>query len=268
MAKRKNPSIADLYNRALALEKSGEIDAAAEAYRALLAADPSDRGGAAVRLAAMGRGAAPTRASEAYVATLFDQHAESFEDILVDSLGYAVPLQLREMLPAGRRFAHALDLGCGTGLVGAAIRDRVDAITGVDISEKMVEVAFDKETYDELYVGDAAEFAAEFEPETPFDLVIAADVLPYLGDVAPLFAGAASQLAPGGVFAFSTELCDPQDAPEGWRVGPHQRFHHSEAYIRAALSAAGFGEPDAQVVNIRDEQGAASPGHLMAAIRL
>lgn len=46
----------------------------------------------------MGRGAVPLKAPDAYVSTLFDQHAEMFDTILVDQLGYDVPLQLREML--------------------------------------------------------------------------------------------------------------------------------------------------------------------------
>ena len=91
-------ALAEAYNRALALEKAGDFDAAAEAYREVLALDPADHGGAAVRLASMGRGETPSRASEAYVATLFDQHAGAFESILVDQLGYDVPALTRRAL--------------------------------------------------------------------------------------------------------------------------------------------------------------------------
>ena len=42
--------------------------------------------GASVRLAAMGRAPAPDAAPPAYVATLFDQNAASFDDMLVDQL--------------------------------------------------------------------------------------------------------------------------------------------------------------------------------------
>ncbi len=91
-------ALAEAYNRALALEKAGDFDAAAKAYEDVLRIDPDDHGGAAVRLASMGRGAVPLKAPDAYVSTLFDQHAEMFDTILVDQLGYDVPLQLREML--------------------------------------------------------------------------------------------------------------------------------------------------------------------------
>ncbi|MGO8617686.1 S-adenosylmethionine-dependent methyltransferase, partial [Rhizobium ruizarguesonis] len=76
------------YNRALALEKAGDIDAAVAAYHEVLALDPASHGGAAVRIAAMGRGDTPVKAPDAYVETLFDQHAEVFEAVLVEQLGY------------------------------------------------------------------------------------------------------------------------------------------------------------------------------------
>ena len=60
-------ALAEAYNQALALEKSGDLDAAAKAYEDVLKIDPDDHGGAAVRLASMGRGAVPPKAPEAYV---------------------------------------------------------------------------------------------------------------------------------------------------------------------------------------------------------
>src|SRR5690606_33202058 len=137
-------ALAEAYNRALDLEKSGDFNAAAEAYRKVLEIDPDDHGGAAVRLASMGRGQVPPKAPDAYVSTLFDQHAEMFDSILVDQLGYDVPLQLREMLLEldDEFFAERmLDLGCGTGLSADALDDMAGHKTGVDISENMIEVA-------------------------------------------------------------------------------------------------------------------------------
>ncbi len=110
MKKIDEEALAEAYNRALALEKAGDIDAAVKAYHQVLDIDPEDHGGAAVRIAAMGRGETPPRAPDAYVETLFDQHAESFEDILVEQLGYAVPVIVRQRLqePEARTVqAHA-----------------------------------------------------------------------------------------------------------------------------------------------------------------
>lgn len=265
MAKIDEEALAQAYNRALALEKAGDIDAAVEAYAEVLAIDPEDHGGAAVRIAAMGRGETPPKAPDAYVETLFDQHAEDFEDILVEQLGYAVPMMVRQRLQALSLgpFKRMLDLGCGTGLTGAALRDLADDITGIDISENMVEIAHEKDLYDTLYVAELEDFLEDNDDE-PFDLVTATDVLPYLGALEPLFFGAAENMVAGGLLIFSSEAL-AKDAGDAFKVGPHQRFLHAESYIRARLDATGFDIVETTEINVRMQDGEPSPGHLVIA---
>src|SRR5690606_31307327 len=133
-----------------------------------------------------------------------------------------------------------LDLGCGTGLTGAALRDLARQLIGVDLSENMVALAFERDVYDELYVGEVVQFLEEEDGE-PFDLVTATDVLPYLGELGPLFAAAAAVIEPGGHLAFSTEsLPEEQFGGRGWVVGPHQRYAHRLDYVARELAAAGL----------------------------
>ncbi len=262
--------LADAYNEALALEKAGDHAAAAKAYARVLALDPEDHGGAAVRLAALGLGDTPQRAPEAYVEMLFDQHASVFDDILVDQLGYHVPLLMRQALldhapgPSGS-YARLLDLGCGTGLAGVALADMTSNRTGIDLSANMIDLAAEHELYDELYVGDAVSFVQEVEDE-PWDLVAATDVLPYLGDVAALFAGVRRIGTATAVFGFSTEvLPDEVMGANDFMVGPHQRFVHKLAYIDRALTVAGFTLLHASDITVRHEEGTPQPGHLVLA---
>jgi predicted TPR repeat methyltransferase len=260
-------ALTEAYERALKLEKSGEFDAAAAAYRDVLLLDPDDHAGAAVRLAAMGRGDVPPKAPDAYVATLFDQHADVFDVMLVEQLGYSVPLQVRQMLIDRMLgpFERLLDLGCGTGLSGEALRDRANHITGVDISENMVEIAHDKDVYDALYVGEAVRFLEGTEDEA-WDLIVATDVLPYLGGVDELFAGVARRLVKGGIFVFSTEtLTDAMFAGRSFMVGPKQRFAHGEGYIRASLDRHGFSCQAMEPIIVRYDEGEPIRGHLVLA---
>uniref|UniRef100_A0A7C1NW69 Methyltransferase domain-containing protein n=1 Tax=Agrobacterium albertimagni TaxID=147266 RepID=A0A7C1NW69_9HYPH len=267
MAKIDEEALAEAYNRALALEKSGDIDAAVKAYEEVLAIDPDDHGGASVRIAALGRGEAPPKAPDAYVETLFDQHADAFEDILVEQLGYIVPMMVRQRLQTLGLgpFKRLLDLGCGTGLTGGALRDVVDDMTGIDISEKMVEIAHEKDLYETLYVAELEDFLEDNDDE-PFDLVTATDVLPYLGALEPLFFGAAENMTDGGIFVFSSET-RPEDVMAGrpFMVGPHQRFVHAEAYVRERLAATGFEVVEITDINVRMQDGEPSPGHLVVA---
>ncbi|ENP69454.1 hypothetical protein C975_00403 [Brucella abortus CNGB 1011] len=263
-------ALAEAYNRALALEKAGDFDAAAKAYEEVLQIAPDDHGGAAVRLASMGRGAVPLKAPDAYVATLFDQHAEMFDTILVDQLGYDVPLQLREMLLEMDDAFNAermLDLGCGTGLSADALDDMAAHKTGVDISENMIEVAYEKGDYDALFVGEAVRFLESTEEEN-WDLIVATDVLPYMGELERFFAGVAEHLNSGGHFGFSSEtLDDNRLAGRAFVVGDYQRFAHAQSYVRAMLDSHGMDCIRCEDITVRSEQGAPVPGHLYIARR-
>ena len=263
-------ALADAYNRALELEKAGDFDAAAKAYEEVLEIDPDDHGGAAVRLASIGRGAVPLKAPDAYVATLFDQHAEMFDTILVDQLGYDVPLQLREMLLDMKGDFHCgrmLDLGCGTGLSADALDDMAEHKTGVDLSENMIEVAYEKGDYDTLFVGEVVRFL-ETTNEPDWDLVVATDVLPYMGELDRFFAGVAAHLKSGGYFGFSSEtLDDVRLAGRAFVVGDYQRFAHARAYVDAVLAAHEMDCVRCMNIIVRSEQGAPVPGHLYVAQR-
>lgn len=258
-------ALAAAYEQALAAEKAGETERAAELYREVLRLDPEDRPGAAIRLAAMGLAPAPETAPPAYVALLFDQTAEVFDNLLVEQLGYDVPMQLREALIPLGPLGRVLDLGCGTGLLGEALEEQASHLTGLDLSEGMVEIAAEKEVYDDLYTGDAVAFLTLAEDER-WDLIAATDMAPYLGDLAPLLQAAAAGLTPGGMLAFSTETL-PDEILDGrdYMVGPKHRYAHAERYLRAALARAGFAEPDISGIIVRYDEAQAVPGHLVLA---
>ncbi|WP_417692689.1 methyltransferase domain-containing protein [Roseibium sp.] len=265
-------ALAEAYNRGLELEKSGDLDGAETAYLEALKLDPSDTGGVSIRLAALGRAPSPDAMPEAYVATLFDQHADVFDEILVDQLGYCVPLLLRERvrtLELGP-FERLLDLGCGTGLTGVAFHGHATHMTGVDLSERIVELAFDREVYDDLYVGEAVSFLEEFEDEDDsrptWDFIAATDVFPYLGAIERMVKGAADRLSSKGYFAFSTEtLPDEQMDGKDYRVGAKQRFAQSEGYLRRVLGAESFDILSLEPITVRLEDGVPVPGHMVVA---
>jgi predicted TPR repeat methyltransferase len=240
-----------------AREKLGDLDAAAQAFRATLAADPADAQGAAARLALIGRGDVPDTLPPAYVARLFNDYAWRFDKHLTKNLGYRAPALIADALSAaapGRRFASALDLGCGTGLMGEALRDHLDRLTGVDLSAAMIAKARERGIYDELVIGDAV--APMRERPSAFDLIVAADVLVYVGDLAPLFTAVGTALTADGLFAFSVEACEG----DGFKLEPTMRFAHSRAYVEATASEAGMGPVFVQTASTRRESGADAPG--------
>ena len=239
-------------------EKLGDLDAAAQAFRMSLVADPDDAQGAMARLALVGREKPPDALPQAYVARLFDDYAPRFDKHLTDNLGYRAPALIVDALSAvapGRRFAQALDLGCGTGLMGEALRSRINHLTGVDLSAAMIAKARERGVYDGLVVGDAAALL-RCEPPRVFDLIVAADALVYMGDLAPLFAVVGSALTVDGLFAFSVESREG----DGFKLEPTMRFAHSRAYVEATACEAGLAPLLVRSASTRREAGADAPG--------
>jgi predicted TPR repeat methyltransferase len=210
-----------------------------EAIRALERAaelDVRDELGAGLQLARLGARPAPPAAAEAYVQKLFDQYAVHFERHLVGTLAYRAPALLLEAVSALRQgpFSNVLDLGCGTGLCGAAFRSKSLRLTGVDLSPGMIEEARAKAVYDRLEVASIEAFLAA-EPAGGADLLLAADVLVYIGDLAPVFSAAARILCADGLFALTVQSGDT-----GYQLGPDLRFAHAPAYIEKEAANSGL----------------------------
>lgn len=261
-----------------ARQQAGHRRRAAAAFRRYLALDPQDALGAGLRLALLGAAPRPDRPSEAYLRRLFDQYAPRFDAALRGSLGYGAPELLAEAVaeatpdggtPGGAPPRRILDLGCGTGLCGPLFRERAVWLEGVDLSPGMLVRARERKVYDALVAEEAERYLAGGAGERPpFDLIVAADVLVYLGELAPLLRAARRALAPGGLFAFTLErLADEEGAPgEAFRLQPSQRYAHRPAAVAALATAAGFETLRLAPVAYRLEAGRPVPG-LLALLR-
>jgi predicted TPR repeat methyltransferase len=249
--------------------KLGDKVGASAAFEHALRVDPEDHCGAALHLARLGAADADRAMSPAYLRTLFDQYAPRFDEALA-RLAYLGPQRLRE---AVERYCHntsraaacgeVLDLGCGTGMAGAAFRPHARRLTGIDLSPAMVAQAQSKRIYDRLETSDLLGFlAAEHDRGTSYDLVIAADVFAYLFDLAPAAAAVARVLGPGGLFAFTVEA-----GQQGVTLGETLRYQHGEDHLRGALAAARLRLVELSSVVTRTEAKAAVPGLLVLALQ-
>ena len=237
--------------------------AATRAYACALDIDPDDTLGVRAHLVRLGGGNGLPALSPAYIRALFDDYAPRFERHLVGGLGYVGPELIRDALAAEpARFAVALDLGCGTGLVGATIRDRVGHLTGIDLSPGMLALARTKThhgrpLYDRLVEGDLLTFLAA-EPPACADLCLAADVLIYVADLVPVLAEIARVLRPGGLAAFTVQSHDGDDGV----LGVDGRYAHADAHIAAAASEAALEIVLLRAADVRREAGRPVPGRV------
>lgn len=255
---------------------------AARCYEAALRIDPERP--ALRHLTAALRGETPERADPEYVRDLFDRYAACFEGDLVEKLAYRVPEALVEMLVAHLRFPPylpgldgerdrtelrqaleqpvprqkfeaALDLGCGTGLLGRQLRPLCHQLHGVDLSVRMLEEAAKTGLYDNLSAGEILEFLDE---SRGFDLIAATDVLIYLGDLDPLFRAMKKCIHPAGWVALSTEHLTSGT----YQIRTSGRFAHSRPYLLDTAQKHGFVTMDVRDVLCRREQGEMIAGDL------
>jgi predicted TPR repeat methyltransferase len=177
------------------------------------------------------------RSDARYVRHLFDQFSSDYDVRMRGQLSYSAPEILRELaaliLPKQSGLS-ILDLGCGTGLAGVAFKDMAAHLDGIDLSPAMIAKARSLGIYDDLHVGDIETGVAAFDRQ--YDLLLAADTVVYLGDLAPLLPHVAARLSPDGTFLFTVEKKDG----DGFALGPKRRWRHSESYLREAAAHAGF----------------------------
>jgi predicted TPR repeat methyltransferase len=249
-------------------ERLGERDAAIAAFRKARETDPADRHGAGLRLMLLGAGRLSAM-PQAYVRALFDQYAPKFETALVDDLGYRGPALLFKAVLAARAaarkpafFRRAIDLGCGTGLAAAAFEKKVDRFIGIDLSPRMIEKARSTGLYAELEVDDMLQ-GLRSKPEASAELILAADAMVYVADLAPVLAEARRVLVSGGVLAFTTETHDG----EGVIIGGGLRYAHGADYVRESVEAAGLNLSQLEERSARNEDSAPVPGLVVVATK-
>jgi len=158
-----------------------------------------------------------TTASNAYIKSLFDEYAATFDKALVQGLNYSAPQKLFEVVTdlaatdGVKSFKTVVDVGCGTGLCGPLFRNMSGTLVGVDLSAEMVEHARARSVYDELYVEEITESLARYSNSSDkerlraIELMVAADVFVYSGDLEGVFQSAAKSLKKGGWFALTLE---------------------------------------------------------------
>jgi predicted TPR repeat methyltransferase len=251
-------------NRGGILQEMRRLDEAARSFRHAIehGGDPALNG---YYLASVGGGDAPPAAPATYVRTLFDDYADQFDEHLVQVLHYRAHISLVEHLEtlAPRRFASAIDLGCGTGLCAPLLKPIAERLTGVDLSAGMLARARELGLYGSLVEADIVKYLHETTDR--HDLVVAADVFIYIGELAPIFEGVNRVLDPGGVFCFSAEAAGPDG--NDFELLPSLRYAHAESYLRRLAREHGFEVARVFHETLREDQRADIAGMLVYLVR-
>jgi Predicted methyltransferase (contains TPR repeat) len=238
----------------VALYTLGRHDESATVYRDWLQREP-DNPVPRHMLASCGAAEAPPRAADDYVRDVFDGFADSFDEQLLNNLGYRAPEvligALLEKFPAAAASLDVLDAGCGTGLCAPLIRSQARRLVGVDLSGGMVDKARARGGYDALEVAELTDWLQRHPDQ--FDVVLSADTLVYFGELAPVLGAAHGALRPGGWVGFTLEAIEgDEDRVELTSSG---RYRHSHRYVERVLHEAGFVDMGIVADSLRKEAG-------------
>ncbi|BCL60743.1 hypothetical protein DGMP_14360 [Desulfomarina profundi] len=225
-----------LKNLAYVYHRLGNHEKAAQLYERILKIDPSNSQARHMLFAITG--GKTSSIPDQYVEEIFNEYSDTFEKHLLEDLQYSVPDKLKSAFKTlnypVKYFSKCLDLGCGTGLAGTVFADLCDTLTGIDISEKMVEKAQSKNIYDRLEVCEITRYLQE--ENAVFDLIIAADVLTYMGDLGPVMKAISTVSTERTLFCFSIENSDKP----GYHLGQTGRFLHAPKYIMETARESGW----------------------------
>jgi len=224
------------YNLGEIAQCVGRRDEAREAYQRYLDAHPED-GEIEHLLIALKDDQPPARASDRAIQHIYRNFAASYESRMCEDLKYAGPERMQEAIKTiigDRSGLNLLDLGCGSGLMGANTKWRAAELTGVDLSPEMIELARARNIYDRLEVAEITQWLNQ--SETLYDLIVSSDCLIYFGALDKIVESAAKRLKPGGLFAFSME--------RGNRFPFHLtdtgRYTHHPDHVRDAAARNGL----------------------------
>jgi predicted TPR repeat methyltransferase len=220
------------YNLGILCSDSGDRDEAARHFHRCLDLDPDDSRGARMLLAHLGLAIVPERTPQAQLLKLYevrsrfwDRESSYFGHVLV-----AEGLQEQAMTAD----LDILDIGCGTGLVGAQVRALMRPLAGrldgVDLSPAMLEKARDKGLYDRLYQADLVSFMSEHKDS--YDAILGAATLIHFGSLQAIFQAAAMCLREGGLFVFT--LFSNQADGADFSVAASDKLAQSGCYTHGA----------------------------------
>lgn len=261
LARGMSPNIPDInVDIGLICLQTGKNKEAAEYFREACRISPSSIKGA--YFLEIAEGCIPEKdLTLKYSESEFNGYAATFEKSLIEKLQYTLPFKIHDTLKqicgVDFHFESVVDLGCGTGLAGEALRKVANRLTGIDISGKMIEIAKSKNCYDQLYCGDLV--TSINQQDVFFDLFVATDVLIYIGKIDELMAAVVSHAKPGALFLFSTEIVANGSDLLLQKSG---RYAHSSKYVHDITKEHRCSVVCEEVIDLRLEAGSWIKGNL------
>jgi predicted TPR repeat methyltransferase len=258
-------SVTLLDDRLRACLADGQTEQAIQDSAALLALEPDND--VYQYYFDIARGQTPKTQPSSLVSMLFDGMASQFDQNLVVQLKYKLPREVAAMIHAWHpeRKVDVLDLGCGTGLLGACLGPVNGALIGVDLSQRMIDKAAVHKVYHRFHRVNILD-ALVATPSDHYDVITALDVLIYVGDLEAVVPNAHRILTKTGRFVFSCEAGGADEAGD-YLLRQSGRYVHQRGYVQGLLDKSGFADVQVEDCVLRYEANLPVHGFLVVARR-
>ena len=239
-----------------------QFDAAIRDSEALLALDPTNL--EHQYFLAVAKGETPHTTPASIIALQFDAIALRYDQSQVVEAQYQLPGVVGKMIAQWYPDLtfDLLDLGCGTGLLGACLGPVNGVIVGVDLSNGMIEQASQGRGYASFHRVNLID-AIQATPQEHYHVISALDAFPFVGDLATVIPHAHRVLMAGGHFVFSCESAADQLAD--YALQSSHRYTHRVDYVKRLMLEAQFVNIEVQETVLRIISGRAVTGFLVSA---
>ena len=113
---------------------------------------------------------------------------------------------------------HILDAGCGPGIYSEILLKKGADVTGVDISENMIQHAQTRNGDQGRFIVGNMEQPLSMFQDQQFDGVLSALAISYIKDISTLFGEFQRILKPGACFAFPPNTLSFRTATSNWKI--------------------------------------------------
>lgn len=210
------------------------------------------------------RGLTPRTLPVALVSGLADADAARLGDPINVQLQRKLPGDVAQVIHQWHpdRKGDVLDLGCGTGLLGACLGPIEGVLVGVDLSGDMIDQATRHRVYDRFHQTNLLD-ALQATPADLYHVITALDVFIYVGSLDAVIPNACRILLPGGRLVFSCET--GAEGQADYALQSTYRYTHQPGYVQRLLQQAGFEDITTEGRVLRHEAGQPVQGFLVTA---
>lgn len=242
--------------------KTGSPEKALHHFEKCMELMETDEFGIQIKLAYLNKAPIPEHVPSSLIIETYERKARNWDDdIKRTGMEFLGPEHIKDAFYSvfkQENNLHILDIGCGSGLCGEYLSKHAKRLVGVDLSQPMLDMAKNKQTYDELVNNDILAYLQDGS-QGLYDVITGSGIVIFFSKLGPLLRSAKDCLKKNGKFIFTIYKSKDDDI----EVRDNFHFAHSEKYIHSTARECGLVVNSISDINHENENGHRQAGLLV-----